>query len=95
MTTAAIPDGIVFINGAEGLIFNRQALARINYKGWSFALENPETTVLPYQESKFTTSSGGHPDIVVKHTFSGEYGTIGLAGLYRTLRYANPEGERL
>lgn len=94
MTTEALPDGIIFTGGADGLVFIRQALARISYKGWSFGFENPETTLLPYQESKFITSTGGFPDLVAKYTFRKDWGTLAIAGLFRTMRYANEEGQR-
>jgi hypothetical protein len=94
MTPEAIPDGIIFIGGADGLIFIRQALGRISYKGWSFGFENPETTLLPYQESKFITSTGGVPDLIAKYTLKRDWGTLAVAGLFRTLRYTDQDGRR-
>jgi hypothetical protein len=86
MTTAALPDAIIFPGSTDGLIFNRQAMVRYSYKNWDFSFENPESTLLPYQGGKFITSSGGIPDVVVKHTFNGDWGLIGLAGVFRVLR---------
>jgi len=86
MTVEAIPDAIIFPGSAEGLIFNRQALIRFSLKNWDFAIENPESTNLPYQGGQFGTSSGGVPDLIAKYNFRGEWGMIALSGLYRTLR---------
>ena len=94
MTPEALPDGIIFVNGADGIVFIRQAQVRIKYKGWSFGFENPETTLLPYQEQQFATSTGGFPDLIAKYTLSKQWGTIAFAGIYRTLRYANDTGDR-
>lgn len=94
MTPEAIPDGIIFVQGADGLVFVRQAMARFTYKGWSFGFENPETSYLPYQESKFQTSTGGFPDLISKYTFRKPWGVLGLSGIIRIVRFANDEGTR-
>ena len=95
MTVEAIPDGVVFLPGGEGLVFNRQGQIRYAHKGWSFSIENPETTFTPYQEgSRYVETSGGMPDVVIKHTFSGKYGLISLAGMYRFLLYEDENANR-
>ncbi len=94
MTPEAIPEGIIFVGGADGLVFIRQAQARITFNRWSFGFENPETTYLPYRESKFETSTGGFPDLITKYTIHKPWGTLGFSGMIRTLRFREEDGNR-
>lgn len=88
MTPEAIPDGIIFLPGSEGLVFIRQAQVRYKLQNWEFALENPETTLTPLGEgSMYEVTSGGVPDVIIKYTSRGDFGTIGVAGIYRLLLY--------
>lgn len=94
MTPEAIPEGIIFVGGADGLVFIRQAQARITFNRWSFGFENPETTYLPYRQSKFETSKGGFPDLITKYTIRKPWGILGFSGMVRTLRFGEENGTR-
>ena len=95
MTVSGIPDGTIFVPGSEGLVFIRQAMFRFSHDGWDFALENPETEITQYQEGgSFDITSGGIPDVVVKKTFNGDFGQVGLAAMYRFLLYEDETTER-
>jgi hypothetical protein len=95
MTTKAIPDGIIFLPGGEGLIFNRQAQARFTHKNWSFSIENPETTVTPFSDgSTYNITSGGLPDPVIKYTHNGTNHVLAFAAIYRLLLNEDDDADR-
>ncbi len=88
MNPAALPEAVDFIGPTDGSIFIRQTQARYTIGGLSVAIENPETTLLPYEGgSSFTTDDSSWPDFTGRYTFSGDWGQVAIAGLLRELKY--------
>ena len=86
-----IPEDLDFAGAAEGIVFIRQPQIRFTWNKWQFAVENPETVVSGYQTgARISTESGRVPDLVARRNFSGERGTIGVAGIARFLHYQDP-----
>jgi hypothetical protein len=81
-----VPDEIDFSGALDGLVFNRQPQVRYKAGNWWFALENPETTINPFESSAVqVTDSEILPDVIVRRNFAGDWGTWGAAAMFRTL----------
>ncbi|TNF71635.1 MAG: porin [Bacteroidetes bacterium] len=81
-----VPDDLDFFGATEGIVASRQPMIRYKHKNWMFALENPETTLTRYQESGVEVSEKEIlPDVVVRRNFTGDWGMVGIAAIYRTL----------
>lgn len=81
-----VPDDLDFAGAAEGLIFNRQPQIRFTYKKWQFAIENPETTLMNYQDPTIEESEKeANPDIVVRRNFQTRTGFWAISGIARRL----------
>jgi len=83
MNTGALLDSVDIFGPVDALVVVRQPQLRYTRGGWSFSLENPETTV--------GTSGSGHgnnsmPDFTAAYTHSGDFGHIKLSGLARQLK---------
>ncbi|ABV36471.1 porin [Shewanella sediminis HAW-EB3] len=83
----ALPENLDFVGAAEGTPFVRQSLVRYTNGGFQFAVENPETTVTPFEGgSRITSGSGMVPDFVARYNFKTEGGAkFTVAGLARQL----------
>jgi len=81
-----VPDEIDFSGALDGLVSNRQPQIRYKHKNWWFALENPETTINPFEsEAVQVTDSEILPDVVIRRNFNDKRGTWGVAAMIRTL----------
>lgn len=81
-----IPDDLDFAGAMDGIVFIRQPQIRYKAGTWSFAIENPETTVAGFQGSAITvTEKEVFPDVVVRKDFRETWGTWSVAAMYRTL----------
>jgi len=81
-----VPDDLDFAGAAEGLVFNRQPQIRYTAGKWQFAIENPETTIMDFQDAAIVeTEKEVFPDVVVRRNFSFEHGFIGVSLLNRLL----------
>ena len=81
-----VPDDLDFAGAAEGLVFNRQPQIRYTYRDWQFAIENPETTLMAYQDPTIIeTEKEIVPDIIVRRNFKLKRGFIGVSLLNRVL----------
>jgi len=83
MNTGALIDAVDFVGPTDAIIFVRQPQIRYTRGGWSFSLENPETTV--------GTAGGGQgnnsmPDLTAAYTHQGDWGHVKLGGLMRQLK---------
>lgn len=79
-----VPDEIDFAGALEGLVFVRQPQIRYKAGNWWFSLENPETTVTPFQTGQVSvTDSEVLPDIIARRNFSGTWGNWSIAGIIR------------
>ncbi len=87
--TAALPDAVDFVGVTDGTIFVRQAQVRYTSGPWSFALENPQTTVTPYLNAAARFNSGDNvlPDLTARWITKGDWGHFTVAGLARQFKY--------
>ncbi len=86
----ALPENLDFVGPAESTIFGRQAMIRYSTGNWQFALENPETTITPYEGGgRIVADDNKVPDMVARYNLKGDWGSFTVAGLLRQLRYEN------
>jgi len=58
----------------NGLVFNSQLQIRFKNRNWWFSLENPETTINPYESPDVrATDSKILPDIIAWLNFNGKW----------------------
>lgn len=90
MDVAALPDTVDFVGPTDGTVFVRQAQLRYSKGPWSVSIENPQTTVTPYQGvgARFNSGDNLAPDISARWTKKGDWGHVGVAGLLRQFKYA-------
>jgi hypothetical protein len=93
----ALPENLDFVGPAESTIFGRQAMIRYTSGPFQFAIENPETTITPF-EGKLCDSEGKNcvtkvvsddnrmPDLVGRYNMTGNWGNFTVAGILRELR---------
>jgi len=90
--TAALPDAVDFVGVTDGTVFVRQAQVRYTSGPWSFALENPNTTVqayAPYAAAaglRTTTGDNNLPDLTARYNMKGDWGHFSVAGLLRQFK---------
>jgi len=89
---ATLPDSVDFIGSTDGTVFVRQPQVRYTVGGFSFSVENPETTITPYGggaggNARITTDDSSLPDLTARYTWKGSWGHFSLAALARELKY--------
>jgi len=90
--TAALPDAVDFVGVTDGTTFVRQAQVRYTRGPWSFALENPQTTIQGYAPNALVagarTSSGDNtlPDLTGRYVAKGDWGHFSVAALLRQFK---------
>ncbi len=105
MDVSALPEAVDFIGPTDGVIFIRQPQVRYTTGGFSFAVENPQTTVTQcatfdvaplnpndcavLSSSSISSDDGWVPDLIGRYTWKGDWGSVVLAGLVRELVYEN------
>lgn len=91
---ASLVDTIDLIGATDGTVFVRQAQVRYTSGAWSFALENPETTVGNFRGNFARISSDDNllPDLTARWTRRGDWGHLSVAGLLRELRHETTTG---
>ena len=83
-----LPEDVDFAGAADGIIFNRQPQVRFTSGPWQLSVENPETTLEPYQGGpRLITEAATIPDIVGRRNFNGDWGTVSVAGILRRLNH--------
>jgi hypothetical protein len=81
-----IPDDLDLAGAMDGIVLNRQPQVRYKAGNWWFSVENPETTVIPYQSAGvIVTEKEVFPDIVIRRSFPVKWGNWSAAAMYRTL----------
>lgn len=85
---AALPDSVDFVGPTDGVIFVRQAQLRYTSGPWSFSVENPQTTVSPYQGvgARFNSGDNIAPDATARWITKGDWGHFTVAGLLRQFK---------
>lgn len=87
MDVGALPEAVDFIGPTDGVIFVRQAQVRYTTGGFSVAIENPETTIIPNGGGGAIASDrGALPDLTLRYGWKGDWGSFGIGGLLRELR---------
>jgi hypothetical protein len=80
--TAALPDAVDFVGVTDGTVFVRQAQVRYTSGPWSFALENPNTTLQAYAPNaaaagaRTTTGDNNAPDLTARYNMKGDWGHL-------------------
>jgi hypothetical protein len=84
----ALPENLDFVGPAESTIFGRQPMIRYTNGPWQFAVENPETTITPYEGGgRIVADDNKVPDIVGRYNLNRDWGNFTVAAIYRQLRY--------
>ena len=90
---SALPETLDFIGVTDGTIFARQAMVRYTNGPFQIALENPETTVTPYQGGgRIVADDNAVPDLVLRYNHKRDWGHVTVAALVRQLAYQNKQG---
>jgi hypothetical protein len=103
MDVSALPEAVDFIGPTDGVIFIRQPQVRYTTGGFSFAAENPQTTVTQcatfstvdpsdctaVSSTSISSDDGAFPDFIGRYTWKGDWGSLVLAGMVRELKYEN------
>ncbi|MCC5855641.1 MAG: porin [Idiomarina sp.] len=86
---AIIPEAPDFIGVADGTVFARQPQIRYTSGSWSFAVEQPETTVTPLQggSQRITTGDTAMPDLTARYQNRINNVHYSVAGIVRRLEY--------
>jgi len=89
---AVLVDSVDYIGATDGTVFVRQPQVRYMVGGFSFSVENPETTITPFHGGttgnvRITTDHSSLPDLTARYTFKGNWGQFSIAGLARELKY--------
>lgn len=88
MELGALPESTDFIGPTEGIVFVRQSQVRYTSGPWSVSIENPETTLVPYQGgARIVTDQNSLPDFTARYRHTGDWGFFSVAGLVRQLKY--------
>ncbi|WP_234002386.1 DcaP family trimeric outer membrane transporter [Erythrobacter sp. AP23] len=87
----ALPDSLDFIGATPGTVFDRQPMIRYTRGGLQIAVEQPETTVTSPTGARVLAGDDTFPDIVGRYNFAGDWGSVSLAGIVRTLRITDDD----
>jgi hypothetical protein len=88
MDVATLPDSVDYIGANDGTVFIRQPQVRYSIAGFSFSLEDPETTLTPNGGGdRIVSNQMTLPDVVARYTLKGAWGQLSLAALGRQLKY--------
>lgn len=88
---ASLPETADFIGPTDGTVFVRQPMVRYTHGSWSVSLENPETTITPFQGgARIVSDDNSMPDVTGAYTFKITNGYVRVAGLARQLKYEVP-----
>ncbi|WP_292116580.1 DcaP family trimeric outer membrane transporter [Brevundimonas sp.] len=89
--TAVLPESADFIGAAEGTVFARQVQVRYTRGPFSLSVENPETTVTPFNGgARIIADDSSLPDFTARYAVTKPWGDVQFAGLLRQLKYQNP-----
>ena len=92
---AALPDAVDFVGVTDGTTFVRQSQVRYTSGPWSFALENPNTTVQAYAPfaagagARTTTGDNNLPDLTGRYNLKGGWGHFSVAAMLRQFKSGN------
>lgn len=96
MDVAALPDSVDFIGATDATVFVRQAQLRYTNGPWSFALENPETSIVPFGGgAKFTSDDNSLPDFTARYTYKPAWGHLSAGLLVHQLAHETTGANRI
>jgi type II secretory pathway pseudopilin PulG len=96
MDVATLPDSVDYIGANDGTIFIRQPQVRYSIAGFTFSLEDPETTLTPNGGGdRIVSNQMNIPDVVARYTLKGAWGQLSLAGMGRQLKYVRTTDPRI
>lgn len=81
MNTSAIPETADFAGATVGLVFVRQGQFRYSAGNFQVSIENPETW-------GGDTSNDKMPDVIARYNLKGDWGSVSISGLGRSLTTA-------
>lgn len=85
---SALPETLDFIGVTDGTVFARQAQIRYSTGNFSFAIENPESTVTPFGGgTRIVADDNALPDFTARYTHKADWGQLSVAGIVRQLSY--------
>ena len=87
----ALPDSLDFIGTTPGTVFVRQPMIRYTNGGLMLAAEQPETTVTTPTGGRALGGDDSIPDFVARYNWSGDWGSVTAAGIFRTLRITDDD----
>lgn len=88
MDPAALIDSVDFVGPTDGTVFVRQPQVRYTNGPWSFSLENPETTFVPFRGgAKVSSDDNSIPDLVARYTYKPAWGHLTGAVMLRQLKH--------
>ena len=89
----ALPEAVDYIGPTDGTVFVRQPQVRYSAGGWTFSLENPETTITPYGGgARISSDDNSMPDATARYTWTRGWGYLSGALLGRQLKYETTAG---
>ena len=88
MDVTALPEAVDLVGPTEGTVFARQPMVRYTSGPWSFALENPETTITPFRGgTRIQTDDNNLPDFTARYRWNQPWGYLSAGLLVRQLAY--------
>ncbi|PKF55496.1 hypothetical protein CW748_13080 [Alteromonadales bacterium alter-6D02] len=86
MNTSAIPESADFAGATTGLVFIRQGQLRYTTGNFQFSVENPESW-------GGDPSNDNVPDVVARYNAKGDWGSVSVSGLARSLTTVSGENK--
>jgi hypothetical protein len=88
MDVAALTDAVDFVGPTDGTVFSRQPQVRYTNGPWTFSLENPETTITPFNGgARISSDDASVPDLIGRYTYKAPWGHLSGAVMVRDLMY--------
>jgi hypothetical protein len=88
MDPAALPEAVDLVGPTDGTVFARQPLVRYTSGGWSFSLENPETTITPFRGgTRIQSDDNSLPDLTARYRWTQPWGFLSAGVIMRQLAY--------
>jgi hypothetical protein len=86
MDVAALTDAVDFVGPTDGTVFSRQPQVRYTNGPWTFSLENPETTITPFNGgARISSDDASVPDLIGRYTYKAPWGHLSGAVMVRDL----------
>ena len=88
MDAAALPDSVDLVGPTDGTVFVREPMIKYTTGPWSFAMENPQTTVTPLRGgTRITSDDGNLPDFNLRYRYTQPWGHLSAGAMLRQLKY--------